>query len=101
MHAFKQPGWTRETPIFWEHEGNCAVRYDNWKLVREHGKAWELYDMSVDRTELDDLSLSNRPMRDRLVMQYRQWARQAGVIEWDRLSVRLMRAWGMTDIHGG
>ena len=26
--------WTREQPIFWEHEGNCAVRRDDFKLVR-------------------------------------------------------------------
>ncbi len=44
--------WTRERPIFWEHEGNAAVRLGEWKLVRRHGHAWELYNMEVDRTEL-------------------------------------------------
>ncbi len=50
--------------IFWEHEGNGAIRQGDWKLV---GKAimlpnstrhekWELYDLSKDRSELNDLS---------------------------------------------
>ena len=28
----------------------------NWKLVAEHGKPWELYDMEADRTETHDLA---------------------------------------------
>src|SRR5690606_28134636 len=31
-------------PIFWEHEGNRAVRVNQWKLVARHHRAWELYD---------------------------------------------------------
>ena len=34
--------WTRESPIFWEHEGNRAVRIGEWKLVSEYGLPWEL-----------------------------------------------------------
>jgi len=43
--------------IYWEHEGNRAVRVGNWKLVAKgrNGK-WELYDMEADRTELNDLA---------------------------------------------
>jgi arylsulfatase len=44
-------------PIFWEHEGNRALRRGTWKLVAkgERGR-WELYDMARDRSELTDLS---------------------------------------------
>ena len=38
-------------PIFFEHEGNRAVRYGRWKLVATAGGSWELYDMNADRTE--------------------------------------------------
>ena len=43
--------------FYWEHEGNRAVRLDNWKLVAKGpaGK-WELYDMEKDRTEMNDLA---------------------------------------------
>ena len=39
-------------PMFWEHEGNAAVRIGKWKLVKRYPRAWELYDMDADRTEL-------------------------------------------------
>ena len=43
-------------PIFWEHEGNAAVRAGKWKLVREYKKPWELYDIEADRTEMRNLA---------------------------------------------
>ena len=43
--------------LFWEHEGNRAVRQGEWKLVAK-GKTgpWELYNMVDDRTETKDLA---------------------------------------------
>ncbi|MEM7112049.1 MAG: arylsulfatase [Chloroflexota bacterium] len=77
--------WKRERPLFWEHQGNCAVRFDNWKLVREFGGAWELYDMNTDRTELHNLVAKNRPMAEQLTRLYSEWAGQIGVVEWELL----------------
>jgi arylsulfatase A-like enzyme len=43
--------------IFWEHEGNAAVRVGDWKLVRVGNKGeWELHNMVTHRTELHDSS---------------------------------------------
>ena len=43
--------------VFWEHEGNRALREGQWKLVAKGvGGRWELYDMEVDRSELHDLA---------------------------------------------
>jgi arylsulfatase len=47
--------WGRARPVFWEHEGNRAVRSagdGRWKLERRFLGAWELYDTDADRTEL-------------------------------------------------
>ena len=34
-----------DEPLFWEHEGNAAMRWGKWKLVREYKKPWELYNI--------------------------------------------------------
>lgn len=63
-------------PIYWEHEGNAGVRWDKWKLVREYEKPWELYDISEDRAEMNDLAESHADQRDKMVALWEQWARE-------------------------
>jgi arylsulfatase A-like enzyme len=46
----------RNQPIFWEHEGNRALRDGKWKLVAKENEKWELHDMSRDRSEMQDLA---------------------------------------------
>ena len=46
----------RTDALYWEHEGNRAVRDGKWKLVSRHPDRWELYDMEADRSELNDLA---------------------------------------------
>jgi arylsulfatase A-like enzyme len=54
--AFEGKLLDRPTPLFWEHEGNRAVREGKWKLVAKENQPWELYDMEADRTELRNLA---------------------------------------------
>ena len=54
--AFEGKPLGRPQPIFWEHEGNRAVRDGKWKLVAKHRRPWELYDLDADRTEQHDLA---------------------------------------------
>ncbi len=61
-------------PIYWEHEGNAAMRWGNWKLVREYKKPWELYNITVDRTELNDLAESKSPKKNEMVSMWEAWA---------------------------
>ncbi|OYP33870.1 arylsulfatase [Rhodopirellula sp. MGV] len=65
-------------PIFWEFSANHAVRDGQWKLVAERGKPWELYDLSRDRTETQDLSLSKPAIVTRMAEAYDQWANRVG-----------------------
>ncbi|MEM7239871.1 MAG: arylsulfatase, partial [Pseudomonadota bacterium] len=37
LPALSGDTWQRQQPIFWEHEGNAAIRLGPWKLVRCHG----------------------------------------------------------------
>lgn len=60
----------RKQPIFWEHEGNRALRDGNWKLVAKENENWELYDMSKDRSEMHDLA---EKFPDRVKKMATQW----------------------------
>lgn len=51
-----------ERTLFFEHQGNRAVRRGNWKLVALDDEPWELYDFTNDRIEMNDLS-ENFPLR--------------------------------------
>ena len=66
-------------PIFWEHEGNAAVRWGSWKLVREYEKPWELYDLDSDRAEMNDLSKSAEKRRNEMITLWERWATANGV----------------------
>lgn len=93
------PAFERELesrpPMFWEHEGNSAMREGRWKLVRRHPRAWELYDLVEDRTELNDLA-AQQPQRVRdMAARYEDWARRCGVLDREQV-VTLMRSQGVT-----
>ena len=77
--AFQNQTLGRET-LFWEHEGNAAVREGEWKLVREGGKnPWELYNLKADRTEQNNLA-SEQPERVKsLTAKWNEWAERCNV----------------------
>jgi len=76
-------------PIFWEHEGNCAVRMGKYKLVLKYvagqEQKWELYDIESDRSELNDLTGSLPEKVKELSAQYEDWARRNNVVSWDTI----------------
>lgn len=92
--------WIRQQAMFWEHEGNTAVRAGNLKLVRQFEQPWELYDMERDRTELDNLAERNSPLVQNLESQYNEWAESAGVIDWKIQQPKLLKAWDMDNPRG-
>ncbi len=98
--VFRGKNWQRQQPIFWEHEGNCAVRIGNFKLVRKFNCDWELYDMEVDRTELNNLSGTNTPMENELLKEYGGWAAKSGVKDWNKLLPVLLKAWELDSPEG-
>jgi arylsulfatase A-like enzyme len=71
--------------LFWEHEGNRAVRQGKWKLVSRHPDGWELYDMEADRTEMTDLAQEHPDKVRELTGAYARWARESNVVPWDDL----------------
>ena len=96
----KGRAWTRDQPIGWEHEGNCAIRQGNLKLVKKFEQPWELYDMEKDRTELHDLAPRHPELQKKMALRYEGWAQDNGVQDWKDLVPKLLAAWDMKSLNG-
>ena len=68
--AFAGGRISRTQPIFWEHEGNRAIRSGRWKLVSRYLDGWELYDMTADRVERDDLAARHPDVVKKLAAEW-------------------------------
>ncbi|MCA9246714.1 MAG: sulfatase-like hydrolase/transferase [Planctomycetales bacterium] len=66
--------------IYWEHEGNRAIRAGKWKLVAKENRPWELYDMNADRAEARDLAAERPELVAKLDAQWTRWAERANVL---------------------
>lgn len=82
--AFTDQPIKREA-LFWEHQGDKAVRVGDWKAVAQGRGAWQLYDIKRDRTELNDLADEEGEKLKELAALWKAWAERSGVWEWDEL----------------
>ncbi len=59
---------TERPPIFFHHESKKALRHGDWKIttIEEDGE-WELYDLSNDRGETNNLAKENPEKLEELV----------------------------------
>ena len=84
----------RTKPLFWEHEGNRAMRKGDWKLVSQYDtkakrfKAWELYNLKNDRSELNDQSTAQPDLKKQMIAEYETWATRVGVVAREELDKR-------------
>ncbi|MFP4260255.1 MAG: arylsulfatase [Opitutales bacterium] len=89
--TFEDQPHAREV-LYWEHEGNCGIRRGRWKLVCTNENylhstkdnsfdalVWELYDIDVDRSELNDLSAEQPEIVQELTELWLAWARRCHV----------------------
>jgi len=71
--------------LYWEHERHAAVRQGKWKLVTLNAAdeaAWELYDMTTDRSELHDLAAAQPERAAELKRLWTAWAKETNVLPW-------------------
>jgi len=81
--AFSGKKFKRQNPIFWEHEGNRAIRIGKWKLVAKGANGrWELYDLEADRSELNDLSEAHSERAKEMAKKWETWAIEAKAKPW-------------------
>lgn len=74
-------GHFSERPLYWEHEGNGAIRVKDRKLARIGIKGeWELFDLKSDRTEQFDLAPKHPDEVATLAKQWREWAHASHVV---------------------
>lgn len=66
--------------LYWEHEGNRAVREGDWKLVAKGPTGdWELYNLRKDRTEQTNLAATHPELTVRLAAKFDEYAKRANV----------------------
>ncbi len=71
--------------IYWDHEGNAAVRVGDWKLVRMRREgAWELYNLKADRTELHNLAPQEPNRAADLLAKWNDWAKRTNVLPYPK-----------------
>jgi arylsulfatase len=81
--------------IYWEHEGNRAIRMGKWKLISKASKKhsfiwdkveeislanWELFDMDKDRTEMNDIAEDHPTLVKEMAEKWQKWANRTGII---------------------
>ena len=94
LPVFSEDTMDREA-LYWEHEGNRAVRMGKWKLVSKASKKrsflwdqkaelepsdWELFDMEQDRTELNNLASQHPAVVDEMAAMWLAWGKRTGII---------------------
>jgi arylsulfatase A-like enzyme len=66
----------------WEHMGNRAYRWGDYKLVGGHNEPWELYNLAADRIESHDLAPHEPQRLQHMVAAYEAWAGTNEVLDW-------------------
>ena len=82
FRLFQGKEFKKDKPLCWEHEGNRAVRIGDWKLVSEYPGPWELYNISDDRSETNNLINKEKEIASSLEKKYKDWSLRCGILDW-------------------
>jgi arylsulfatase A-like enzyme len=85
---FENKPYNEHEFICWEHENHGGIREGDWKLVTEklENPVWELYNISVDRTEATNLATSYPEKVTELKAKWDKWAAEVGVFPKERIA---------------
>lgn len=65
--VFEKDGTVDHDQFWWYHDDHRAIRVGDWKAVAPQGEPWELYDLSNDRGEMNNLAKSQPEKLQQLV----------------------------------
>ncbi len=70
VHSLAKDDPMLHESIWWLHEGNRAIRMGQWKAVAAKDQPWELYDVTIDRSEQSNIAQSQPEILSRLTAQW-------------------------------
>lgn len=73
LPVIKKQSIERKEPLFWQWDKGKAIRQGKWKLVSDKNGPWELYDMSIDKTETTNMIETYPKVAKRLDSLYSNW----------------------------
>lgn len=76
LPAFTNKKGKNHAVLYNEHFGARSVRDDEWKLVARNKEDWHLYRMSIDETELNDLSKQFPDIVKKMDALWQEWSKQ-------------------------
>ena len=76
----------RTNPLFFQYGAWQAIRDNQWKLVQQKSKPWELYDLSRDRTETQDIASQHPKRVTQMTSQWHNWYRDCTGKQWKTAS---------------
>ena len=68
-----------ERTFFWEHENGRAVRVGDWKLVALRNAGWQLFDLSDDLSETNNVAVEHPAKVKEMKALWNNWARSIGL----------------------
>lgn len=83
----RDPTLSQQRTLYWEHETHSAIRQGDWKLVTLDATSedtWELYDMSLTRTETHNVAKDHPERVRRMRQQWSEWASKVNVLPWPK-----------------
>lgn len=106
LHNFKGNKEERGA-VFWEHEGNIALRDGNWKLVAKTEEdhkfdksTLRLYDLELDPIEMNDLSKKYPEKLEEMYQRWKKWGKEIKVFPMDTREYNVRMAAYKVQVNG-